>query len=1005
MNIAGYAIKYSVVTLLLCILLSLGGLISYFKMGRLEDPEFTIKEAVIFTYYPGASAEEVESEVTDTIETAVQQLKQLKEVRSISRAGVSIVFAEMEEVYDKSTLPQVWDELRRKIADVAGKLPPGCSVPWVNDDFGDVYGVLFAVTADGYSMHELKQIVKDLRRELLQCEDVGRIEFWGVPDEAVYLEIDRAKLVALGVTPEKIYDAVQKQNRITYAGEVKKGNKNINLRLSGDYLSCKEIGEQLIEGESGKLFRLKDIAEIRIGVVEPVSQILRYNGCTAAGLGISTSSGGNVIVMGDAINQRLVELQKKIPVGIELHPIAHQGDTVKKSVKGFGRNLALSVAIVVILLVLFMGIREGFIIGAVLVLTILSTFLLMYWFDIMLHRISLGALIIALGMLVDNAIVVAEGIVVKSARGQSLMESAESTVTETRWPLVGATVIAILAFAAISLSKDMTGEWLASLFQVICISLSLSWLFAITVIPWLCVNLLPGHQCGEDEKKDNLILRIYRKWLAWCLGHRAVVLVLTVCLLFGALAAFSKVKQDFMPDMNRKQFVVEIWLPEGTHIASTAAQMAEIENYVSLLEGVEGVTEFIGSGSLRFLLTYSPNMPESSYGMLLVDVNDFSIIPELSEKILAYISQHNPDMVATADAFKLGPGGGKVLARISGHDYVVLRSIGKKIAGIMRNCLDARTVYSDWGNPVLAARMQISKAAAQSTGISRPAVANALAMQSTGVAVGTYRRGEDLLPVKVCFSQAQGQDNSDIASAQVWSPVLACWAPLGQVVYDEVIAWEDPVVRRLNRRRTLSVSCKAAVGTTADLFSKLKPQIEQIKLPEGYRLEWGGEHEEAEEANTKLMGNFPLAFAGMIIVTVILFNSIRYAVLIFMGLPLVVIGVAAGLLSADKAFGFMAMLGFLSLFGMHMKNEIVMLEQIKLERAAGKKIFAAVLDAAVSRVRPVTMAAFTTVLGMATLFWDAFFSPMAVTIMGGLSFATILTLIVVPVLYLTFFKE
>ena len=651
-----------------------------------------------------------------------------------------------------------------------------------------------------------------------------------------------------------------------------------------------------------------------------------------------------------------------------------------------------------------MGIREGFIIGAVLVLTILSTFMFMYTLNITLHRISLGALIIALGMLVDNAIVIAEGVVVKSSEGMSLSKAAEKTVNETKWALMGATAIAIFAFAAISLSKDMTGEWLASLFQVICLSLSLSWLFAITITPWLCVKLLPEKSKKLSVEGNNKFLNLYRKLLGWCLKHRVIVLTLTLVILAGAMAAFSKVKQDFMPDMNRNQFTVELWLPEGTHIESTAKEVDEVEKYVSSLPGVQGVTEFVGAGSLRFLLTYSPNMPDSGYGMLLVDVDDFKDIPDLSKKIIEHVNTDNTDMVVTADSFKLGPGGGQVLVRLGGADVGVLRRIGKEVEHVMRNCEDARTVYIDWGNPVIATTLKMSKSRAQSVGITRPAVAQAFAMQSTGVAVGTYRNDTDLLPIRLRLSQHKIEDNN-LNNVQVWNSVASCWIPVEQVVNKKEIYWESPVIRRLNRQRTLSVSCKAVSGTTDSLFRELKPMIEKIKLPEGYTMEWGGEHEEAEEANSKLMSNFPLAFAAMILVAVILFNSLRHVVVIFLGLPLVVIGVAAGLLLADKAFGFMAMLGFLSLFGMHMKNEIVMLDQINLERNSGKKLMDAVLDAAVSRVRPVTMAAFTTVFGMATLLWDAFFSPMAVTIMGGLTFATVLTLIVVPVLYMSFFHK
>ncbi len=1004
MNPARLAIRYKTVTLLFCASLILGGVLSYANIGRLEDPEFSIKEALIVTQYPGATAEEVEQEVTDPLETAIQQIKQLKEVRSISRAGVSIIIAEMEEIYDKRTLPQVWDELRRKVRDATDQLPPGCGEPRVNDDFGDVYGVFFAITGDGYSKHALKEIAEDLRKELLLCEDVGRIDFWGMPNEAIYVEIDRARLTQLGLHPMAIFDAIRHQNAVTSAGEVKVGAKNVRLRVTGDYAGIADLGEQLVEGGNGRLFRIKDIATIERGTIEPADRLLRRNGRNAVGLGISTVSGGNVIAMGDSINQRLEALLPRIPAGIELQPIAHQGDTVREKVDGFVHNLISAVVIVILLLVVFMGLREGLIVGTVLLLTILATLLCMYALDITLQRISLGALIIALGMLVDNAIVVAEGIVIKSRGGMTRAQAAEATVAETQWPLLGATGIAILAFAAISLSDDMTGEWLVSLFQVICLSLSLSWILAITVTPYLCATFLPPMVEARERARDTAFYGLYRALIGWCVNHRVVSLALVVMVLIAAMAGFSQVKQDFMPNMNRNQFTVDLWLPEGTHIDATSAELRAIEQYVASLQGVTDVTTFVGAGSLRFLLTYSPEMPNSAYGMLLVDVEDFRDIPALSRQVMGYVREHHLDVIGTADAFKLGPGGGAVEARLTGPEIPVLRQLTASIEVIMQNDEGARTIRTDWGDPVPVHLMEMARSQAQRIGVTRPEIAQALAMSFSGSRVATYRQGDDLLPVIVRPPREEREGIDNLGNVQVWCEATDRWVPVEQVMSGAMTGWEDPVIRRLDRQRTLSVLCKPVSGTTDALFQRLRPQIERIALPNGYQLEWGGEHEAATEANGKLMSNFPLAFVAMFLIAVMLFNSLRHPLVIFLGLPLVIVGVAPAMLLADKAFGFMAMLGFLSLFGMLMKNEIVLLSQIDLELASGKPPHQAIIDSAVSRVRPVTMAAFTTVLGMVPLLWDAFFSPMAVTIMGGLSVATILTLVVVPVLYAAIFR-
>ena len=588
MNLAGYSIRHKATMLVLILLIAGGGVLAYLNFGRLEDPEFTIKEAVIYTQYPGATAEQVELEVTEPLETAVQQLKQLKEVRSISRAGLSIVFAEIQETYDKATLPQVWDELRRKVGQAGVQLPPGCQQPMVNDDFGDVYGVLFALTGDGYSYHDLKEIAKDLRRELLLCQDVGRIDFWGLQDEVVYVQIDRTKLSQLGLAPSAIFDAIAQQNAVTETGKTAAGSEDVRLRVTGDYTAVDELAEQLVQGgPESRMIRLKDIAQIERGYTDPPGELLYWNGSSAVGIGISTVSGGDVIAMGDAIDQCLKQLESRIPVGVEIHAISHQSNTVKEATSGFVLNLVESVIIVMVLLVLFMGLREGIIIGVVLLLTILASFICMHVMDITLQRISLGALIIALGMLVDNAIVVAEGIVIKSHQGMDRTRAAEETVRETQWPLLGATGIAILAFAAITLSKDMTGEWLKSLFQVICLSLGLSWIFAITVTPYLCTVILPASISQETAPHDNAFYRSYRRFVGACIGHRWCALAVVLGVLGTAMWGFGFVRQDFMPDMNRPQMTVDVWMPEGTHIERTAQEAEGIGDYIRTLDGGE----------------------------------------------------------------------------------------------------------------------------------------------------------------------------------------------------------------------------------------------------------------------------------------------------------------------------------------------------------------------------------------------------------------------------------
>lgn len=1002
--IVSYALKNKAVTLVFIFLILAGGLISFDRMGRLEDPEFTIKEAVIYTQYPGATAEEVEQEITEPLETAVQQLKQLHEVRSISRAGLSIIFAEIQDSYDKDTLPQVWDELRRKINDTAASLPPGSYTPIINDDFGDVYGIFFAITGDGYSQKELQKFAEDLRRELLLGDDVGRIDFWGFQQEAVYVEADRTRMARLGIAPTAIFNTISQQNRVIDSGRVKAEKEDVKFRVTGDYSAVEDIGEQLINsGSSASLIRIKDIANVERGFIDPPTNLLRYNGKNAVGLGISVVSGGNVVTMGTSVKDRLAELEARIPVGISIEPISFQADTVDSAVNGFLINLAEAVGIVVLLLVIFMGVREGIIIGVVLLLTILATFVGMLFFDVNLQRISLGALVIALGMLVDNAIVVAEGFVVKRRQGTDAYRSATETVKETQWPLLGATIIAILAFAAISVSKDVTGEFLGSLFQVIGLSLFISWILAVTVVPYLCVTFLSKDNKELKPLYQNRFFALYRSFLTMCIRHRYATIIVVVAMLGAAIYGFGSVKQSFFPGSTRPQFMVDITLPENSHIETTSNELKKVEQYVSTLDGVTDIATFVGSGALRFILTYVPEMVNSGYGQLLVSVDDYRKIDALIPQVRSYLERNHTDAVYKVEGFRLGPGGTAIAARFNGPDSRILRKLSEQAKQIMWAHNNTTTVSDNWGERVKVVAVDMAQTRSDEIGVSRSDIGSSLAFSFSGSGAGLYREGDDLLPIIVRLPEEQRKDIESIDDVMVWSNTIGQFIPIGQVTDGSSTQWENAAIHRLNRIRTITVSCEQQEGTATDLFNELRPQLEGIELPEGYTLEWGGEYEDSTEANQKLLSKVPLAFAMMFFISVMLFNSLRQPIIIFLGLPLAIIGVTGGLLLMDVPFGFMSLLGFLSLSGMLMKNEIVLLDQINIELEKGTSPFQAVIESAVSRVRPVSLAAFTTVLGMVPLLWDAFFKGMAVTIMGGLTFATVLTLVIVPVLYATFF--
>jgi multidrug efflux pump subunit AcrB len=1008
MNLAEFSFRRKTTVYVITILLFLGGLASFQNLGRLEDPEFTIKQAVVFTRYPGATAYQVEQEVTERLEEAIQAMGQRYEIRSLSKPGLSIIYAEMQDKYDKETLPQVWDELRRKVGDAQGQLPPGAGPSVVNDDYGDVYGVFLAITGDGYSYAEMLEYAKTLKRELLVVRDVAKIAFWGAIEETVYVELSRSKMSQLGISPQQAFATLGQQNAVNNSGRFKVGDEYIRFNPTGEFKSVKEMEDLLIRGgPSESLVYLKDIATIRRGFQEPPTQILHYNGKSAIGLGISTISGGNVVVMGEAVRQRLSELENRRPVGMELGVISFQSDDVTKAIQGFNINLLEAVLIVLVVLWVFMGWRSAVLIGGVLLITIVSTFVFMGIYGITLQRISLGALIIALGMLVDNAIVVTEGILIGSQTGLSKKEAAIKTVKETSWPLLGATVVAILAFAAIGVSQDSSGEFCRALFQVILFSLLLSWVFAVTVTPLIADSLLKSSpsEAGGDPYAGALYQR-YRKILEFCVDRRWLTLIIVGFLFLASLIGFGYVDQSFFPESTRAQFYVDFWLPEGTHIRETESQVQQLAEWIRNLEGVTSTATFVGGGALRFMLTYTPEDVNNAFGHVIITVDDYRIIDRLGSRIVEHIKSDYPDAIGWYKKFVVGPGlATKVEARFRGPDADVLRKLESEAEGIFREDPDAIDISTDWRQRVKVMRPVYSETAARLAGVSRPDLSSALLMSYDGIPVGLYREEDDLLPIIARAPEIEREEIDNVRSLQVWASATNHAVPLEQVVTGIETVMEDQIISRVNRMRAIKARCNPVPGTTAEaLRQRLDARIrEEIALPTGYQLDWAGEYEKQQRANKALNSKIPPTFLFMVLVVILLFDRLKQPAIIYLTLPLALIGVTVGLLVTRQPFGFMALLGFLSLSGMLIKNAIVLIDATDGNIREGMDRYESVILAGVSRMRPVMMAALTTMLGMLPLFQDAFFVAMAVTIVFGLGFATFLTLLVVPTLYSIFF--
>lgn len=1013
-GIAAYFIRNRVISWMVSLIFLIGGIAAFFGLGRLEDPAFTIKDAMVVTSYPGATPQQVEEEVTYPLEKAIQQLTYVDEVNSISNRGLSQITVTMKNNYGPDDLPQIWDELRRKVNDLKVTLPPGVNEPQVIDDFGDVYGILLAVTGDGYSYKELLDYVDYLRRELELVDGVSKVSVSGQQQEQVFIEVSMKKLSSIGLSPNTVFNLLSTQNIVSDAGAIRIGDEYIRIQPTGEFQSVDELGDLLIteSGAQGLIF-LKDVAEIKRGYVEVPSNIINFNGSLALNVGVSFAQGVNVVEVGKAFDRRLAELKYQQPVGVEISEIYSQPKEVDKSVSGFVISLAQAVGIVIIVLLFFMGLRSGLQIGLILLLTVLGTFIFMKYLAIDLQRISLGALVIALGMLVDNAIVVVEGILIGTQKGRTRLQAATDIVTQTKWPLLGATVIAVTAFAPIGLSEDSTGEYCGTLFTVLLISLMLSWFTAISLTPFFADIFFKGQKIKQGEGEENdpyngIIFVAYKKFLEFCMRRAWLTVLVLIVGLGASVYGFTLVKQSFFPSSTTPIFQLDVWLPEGTDIRATNDKLKELESWLAEQEHVDHITTTAGKGLQRFMLTYAPEKSYAAYGEITTRVDNYEALAPLMARFRDHLKANYPEINYKLKQIELGPGGGaKIEARIIGSDPTVLRTIAAQVMDIMYADPGATNIRHDWRERTQVLEPQFNESQARRYGITKSDVDDFLSMSFSGMTIGLYRDGTTLMPIVARLPEDERIDIRNIEGMKIWSPAQSEFIPLQQVTMGYDMRWEDPIIVRKNRKRMLTVMADPDIlgeETASTLQKRLQPQIEAIQMPPGYSLEWGGEYESSGDAQESLFTTMPMGYLFMFLITVFLFNSIKEPLIVWLTVPLALIGVTTGLLALNTPFGFMALLGFLSLSGMVLKNGIVLLDQIEIEMKSGKEAYDAVVDAAVSRVRPVCMAAITTILGMIPLLPDIFFKPMAVTIMFGLGFATILTLIVVPVLYRLFHK-
>jgi multidrug efflux pump subunit AcrB len=1030
MSLTAIAIEKRTVSYFVVILLVLAGIGAFLSLGQLEDPEFTVKTAVITTLYPGASPEEVELELTDRLELAIQEMPQVDYIESFSRAGMSLISVEIKHKYVAEELPQIWDELRRKIRNIEHMLPPGAGRPDVSDDFGDVFGFQLAVVGDGFSYADLEAYAKDIRKELSLVDNVARVDLWGVQSKAIFVNVSQAQLAELGLSDASVKATLEQQNMVVDAGGVDLQRKRFRIAPTGEFKSPEDIGnlhvrasfgdelsnltadadKQVSSERTAELIRIRDIATVERGYLEPPSTMMRYNGKPAIGISITNVSGINVVKVGQAIDERLEKILPMLPVGVEVHRFHWQSGIVNQAVKGFLINFGEAVAIVLIVLTLAMGWRMGVVIGSSLILTILTSFILMAIFGIDLQRMSLGALIIAMGMMVDNSIVVSDGIVVRMKEGMDPKKAAIEAASQPSMPLLGATVIAIMAFYPIFVSDEGAGEYCRTLFTVVGISLFTSWVISMTITPLQCIDMLPKPKQDETDTDPyaGKFYRVFRGIVERAIRVRFLTIGTLVALLVVALMGFGKIDQMFFPDSSMTKFMIDYWAPEGTRIETVAEDLKKAEDKFHGDERIDSVATFIGAGPPRFYLPVDPESPYQSYAQFIVNVNDFRDIADLLNELDAWFAEEFPQALIPMRRYGVGPSNTwKFELRISGPataDPAILRSLANEVVSIVEASPLSADTRTNWRQRVQKVVPEYNQERARWALVTRENIANTTKRAYDGLSIGLYREEDDLIPIVLRHVAEERKSPSNMGVLQVQPGSSAYTIPMLQVTDGIHTAWENPLIWRRDRRRTITIESNPIFGVTlpsqrASVFE----EIETIELPSGYTMEWGGEFEDTVDAQASLIPGMIPAMAIILFIIVALFNAVRPPLIILLTIPFVAIGITAGLLATGTPFGFLALLGAMSLSGMMIKNAIVLLDQVNLELEAGKSRYQAIVDSALSRLRPVVLAAATTVLGVIPLLQDVFWIGMAVTVMAGLTFGTMLTMILVPVLYCTFF--
>ncbi|ABM38258.1 efflux RND transporter permease subunit [Polaromonas naphthalenivorans] len=1039
-NLSRWALEHPALTRYLLLVLMVLGFASYFQLGQDEDPPFTFRAMVVRTYWPGATAQQVAEQVTDKLERTLQEAPYADRIRSYSKPGESQIIFQIKDSSRASEVPNVWYSVRKKIGDMRGTLPAGVQGPFFNDDFGDVYGVIYALESDGFSYAELKTFADDVRQQLLRVPDVSKVELFGVQDEKVFIEVSQKRLATLGLDLNQVLAQLGQQNAIESAGAVQTPLDVVQVRVAGQFEAVEQLRAMPIRGSSGQQFLLGDIAEIKRGYVDPPVVKVHHQGKEVIALGVAMTKGGDIIKLGKSLEALSAHVDRSLPAGVRLVHMQDQPKAVAGSVNEFVGVLIEAVLIVLAVSFISLGLhkrpfkgpgqlplwkryyidmRPGLVVGITIPLVLSLTFLAMWYLNIGLHKISLGSLIIALGLLVDDAIIAVEMMVRKMEEGYDKVRAATFAYEITAMPMLTGTLITAAGFLPIGLARSVTGEYTYAIFAVTVVALVLSWIVSVYFVPYLGTLLLkvPPHvlqvQAGEDnphEMFDSPFYNTFRRTVNWCVEHRWLTIGATVLIFALGIVGMGRVQQQFFPDSSRPEIMVDIWFPEGTSFAANEATAKRVEQRLMREEGVASVSTWLGSGVPRFYLPLDQVFPQTNVSQMIVLPRDLKIRESLRIKLPALLATEFPEVRGRVKLLPNGPPVPyPVQFRVVGIDPLVLRERADEVKAVMRENASLRGVNDNWNESVKVMRLDVDQSKARALGVTSQSIAQASRTMLSGSTVGQFREGDKLIDIVLRQPLDERSAITDIGNAYL--PTASGQSiPLMQIA-KPVFAWEPGVMWRENRDYAITVQGDIAEGLQgATVTAQLLPALKALEAKwhgsgmAGYRIEVAGAVEESSKGSASIAAGIPIMLFLTFTLLMLQLHSFSRAMLVFITGPLGIAGVAGALILLGRPFGFVALLGVIALMGMIQRNSVILIDQIEQDRASGVPAWDAIVESAVRRLRPIVLTAAAAVLAMIPLSRSVFWGPMAVAIMGGLIVATVLTLLALPAMYAAWFR-